>query len=112
MKFEADGSQLRRRQPFVHDFQRRHLLSHEENGFPAGHGAGDDVGNCLRLARAGRSLDHEVLAGQNLLDRDGLGTVRVRDMDQFGRRKNLIKPIILGDQRGICDLAVIKITQQ
>ena len=112
VKFEADGSELRRRQPFVHDVQRRHLFSDEQNGFPAGHRAGDDVGDCLRLPCAGRTLDHEVLASQNLLDRDGLGTVGVRDMDQFSRCKDLIKPVILGDQRRIHDLIVAKITQQ
>ena len=66
VKFEADGSQPRRRQPFVHDVQRRHLLSDEQNGFPAGHRTGDYVGNGLRLPCARGTLDHEVLAGQNL----------------------------------------------
>ena len=112
VKFEADGSQPRRRQPFVHDVQRRHLLSDEQNGFPAGHRTGDYVGNGLRLPCARGTLDHEVLAGQNLLDRDCLGTIRVRDMDQFGGSKDLIEPIILGDQRGVYDFIVTKVTQQ
>jgi hypothetical protein len=45
----------------------------------------------------GRPLDHEVLAAHCLLDRDGLRTVCVGDVNQLGRGENLINAVVRPD---------------
>ena len=46
-------------------------------------GRGDNVGNCLRLARAWRTLNNEVAALEHFRNDYGLGTVCVDDVDRF-----------------------------
>ncbi len=60
---EADGRQARE-----HGVDRGALLGHEQRAPTGRRQAGDEVGDRLRLAGAGRSLDDEVRAGEHGVD--------------------------------------------
>ena len=62
VQFEAGGAEPHRAEPALHHLQRRELLGHEQHAAAIQHGLGDDVHDGLRLAGAGRPLDHDVAA--------------------------------------------------
>ena len=84
-----------------------HLLGDEQHATAPVHGAGDDVGDGLRLAGPGRALNDQVLAGHDLLDGDGLGAVGVGDVDQLGEGKDLVDPPVVSDQRRVLHLLIV-----
>ena len=69
-------------EPPLDHLQRRRLLADEEDGLTPGEGLGDDVGDRLALARAGRAVEDQ--AGPPLRGLDGLvlAAVRVEDVER------------------------------
>jgi hypothetical protein len=63
------------------------LLGHEQHALAAGDERGDEVGDGLALARARRSLDDEVLAGEDGVDGVVLAGVSVPDQELVGGRR-------------------------
>ena len=72
VEFEADRAKPDAAQAGVDHVEGGHLLRDEQDRLPVMHCTGDDVGNRLRLAGAGRTLHHEVAARANGLDDDRL----------------------------------------
>ena len=76
-------------EPGEHGVDGRPLLGDEQHPLALAREAGDEVGDGLRLAGAGRALDDEVRAGADRVDRGLLGRVRVEDeqLVRPGRRR-------------------------
>ena len=81
VELETNRAKTYSAQASVHHAQRGHLLRDEQDGLPVMHRAGDDVGDRLRLARAGRSLHHEIAARADGLDDDRLRGISVDNLN-------------------------------
>ena len=62
-------------QPPLDHFEGSRLLRDEKNRSLMGEALGDDVGDSLAFARAGRAKEHEILAGLRCENRRELGRV-------------------------------------
>src|SRR5215813_6581033 len=80
MQLQDKGSQSRKREPVLHDFERGELFSNEEDFLAFRETRSNEVGDRLRFACAGRSLDHEVLSpNQHIYESAMLWAVGVVD---------------------------------
>ena len=75
VQFQTEVAEPDVLQSAVDDGERRHLFCDEEHSAPAHYIVGDDVGDGLRFARPGRSVQHETL-GKTVVDRGILRAVR------------------------------------
>lgn len=82
-------------QPALDHLQCRHLLGHEQYLAALAHGLGDDVSDGLRLAGAGRALDHEVATAVGVDDCQHLRRVGVDDAVHLIGRKVLVEVVVL-----------------
>ena len=98
MQFERQRAESNLPQAAVDDVQGRHLLGDEQDLLPSRHGGGDDVGDGLRLARAGRPFDHEGPSAGGLRDDHRLGTVGVDDVMEFERLNDVVDGVVLADE--------------
>ena len=80
VEFEAGVAQPEVVEPSLDDLQRRHLLGHEQHALAAPERLGDDVGDGLRLARAGWPLDDERQPARHVEQRERLRRVGVDDL--------------------------------
>jgi hypothetical protein len=69
VKLKTEFAQADFAKPAVNDIQRRDLFRNEQHPFVFGKALGDEVGNCLALARAGRPDKDEILAARSGHDR-------------------------------------------
>ena len=90
VELETDRAEADAAQAGVHHVESGHLLRDEQDRFPVVHRAGDDVGDRLRLAGAGRSLHHEVAPHADTLDDDRLRGISVDNLNQVGGLEQLV----------------------
>ncbi len=89
---KAEIAQLGLFQPSLHHLQRRPLLGHEQHRAALRQRVGDDVGDGLALAGAGRPDHHEAGAGGGAGDGAGLRRVSLQRADQAGGFQLAIQP--------------------
>ena len=80
VQLQAGVAHVNAVQPALDDLQRGHLFGHEQHPLALRHALGDQVGDGLGLARARRTLDHQVAARQHVQDGLGLRAVRVHHL--------------------------------
>ncbi|MNU89669.1 hypothetical protein D3C71_795150 [compost metagenome] len=78
-------------QPPLDHLQCRHLLRDEQHLAPIAHRSGDQVGDRLRLARARRALDDQVVTASHAFDGQCLRAVAVHDVLELGGRDERIQ---------------------
>jgi hypothetical protein len=86
VQLETEVAEAGRRQPALHDLERRHLFGDEQDGLAAGQALRDQVGDRLRLAGARRALQDEALAGLCGQHGGQLRGVAVERREQLGHR--------------------------
>jgi len=101
VQLQAQGAKAHLYQPPLYHLQCGHLLRDEQHPFSVMHGRSDQVGNRLRLARARRSLDHQVAAPADLLDHGGLGAVGIHHVQAALGRQVRVEWFLLGKQPGL-----------
>ena len=79
VQLQAKGAQARRIEAAAHHFERSEFFGHEQDPLAPRHGRGDQVGDGLGLAGAGRPFDHQVTAIDGVDQSAVLGAVGVFD---------------------------------
>ena len=99
VQLEAEVAEAGAGEPALHHLERGLLLGDEQHALAGDQRLGDQVGDRLRLAGAGRALQHErptVGGGQ---DRGELARVAVERREQLGQRQRAIERRGLGKRR-------------
>jgi hypothetical protein len=86
-------------QPVMDDVERGHFFGDEKHRFAGMGGGGDDVGNCLRFAGAGRPVHNEIASRAHGFDDAGLRGIGVDHMDEIGRFENRVEFDVVRKQR-------------
>ena len=98
VQFEAHVADADLLQSPLHHFEGGHLLGHKQNRLATLHRSGDEVGDRLRFAGAGWSLDDEVAPHGGFSDDQGLRAITVDDMARRGRGEQVVEPLAVFDQ--------------
>ena len=101
MQFKTHVSQADIGKSTVNNIQRRHFLRHKQNRFTAGHSRSNQVGDRLRFARAGRSLDNKISASFYFLDGQRLRTVSIDDVQCAEWIDQLVNLVVIATERRI-----------
>lgn len=91
MQLEADIFEPDFAEAVSHDIERRHFLRDEKDFLSIVSGAGDDIGDRLRFACAGRPLNDEVAPCPRRFDHLDLRRIGVEDVVKIGRPQDLIE---------------------
>ena len=78
----------------LNDFQRSRLLGDKEDGLAITKQLGDDVGDGLRLPRAGRAVHHEAVALPGGDEASALGGVGIEYARQVFRRVSVVESLL------------------
>ena len=84
VQLQAGRAQAQRIEAALYHFQSRHLFGHEQYFLPGPNGFGQQVGNGLRLAGAGRPLYHQVAAFLHGQERQQLRRIGIQYLVQLG----------------------------
>ena len=101
VQLQADVAQPGLHQAVVHHRERGHLLGDEQHRLAVVRGGGDQVGDGLRLARAGRALHHQAGAVADLLDDLGLRGVGVDHLDDARGVEQRVEAVLGAEERRI-----------
>ncbi|MGB7214392.1 MAG: hypothetical protein WBE98_05065 [Gammaproteobacteria bacterium] len=85
VQLEAEIAEAARFEPPIDDFERSHLLGHEQHPMPERDVVRDDVSDRFGLAGSRRALENEITFLTRCMDRDNLRAVGVQRRHQLGR---------------------------
>ncbi len=97
MKFEAGITESERVEAALDDLQGGHLLGDEKHLLSVAQRLRDQVGDCLRLACARRTLDDEIVPLKRVEERENLRAVCINHVVHVGRPQRLIEVGVIGE---------------
>jgi hypothetical protein len=84
-----------------------HFLRYKQDSLPLLNSGRNDIGDSLRLSRAGGALDNQITATPHLLNDSRLGSIGVDDMKHVIWRKRIVQTLTITKKRQLCFKALV-----